>query len=332
MKKTEKTTILLALFTVLTLVSTMAVYAIHQNPTHETRTNTLCAYTSTATYCYTAALEPNTIYNNKTTLKPNEGTLYTKITKQINTTLTYTFQVTLPVETTITHSLTQTLKTATLQYQITAITPTITNQTQIQITIPPIKTNELEALKNQIQTETGMTSSTYAVEITPTFTINANTTAGLIHQIFTPILLINFKHTDQGNIITIENLHQTKTDAITENQTITRYDIINQRYASYILITISIAGLVFSTPFYIKTKPRTRKILLDKIVAPYRDLIIEAYEPPKISPETTTINVETIRELAKTAEILAKPMILTIKPEPTLTIIDQNIVYKHKPQ
>ncbi len=330
MKKPEKTIILLTLFTILTLVSIITVYAVHQNPTQGATTNTLCTYTSTAIYDYTATLEPNTICNNKTTLKPNEGTLYTKITKQINITLTYKFQATLPTETTITYSVTQTLKP--WQHQITETTQSTTNQTQIQITIPPIKTSELETLKNRIQTETGMTSSTSAVEITPTFTINANTTAGPIHQIFTPTLLINFKHTDQGNIITIENLHQTKTDAITENQTISRHDIINQRYTSYILITISIAGLFFSIYFYIKTKPRTKKLSLDKILAPYKDLIIEAHEPPEIPSETTTVSVETVQELAKTAEILSKPIILTRKPETTLTIIDQNIIYKHTPQ
>jgi hypothetical protein len=332
MKKPEKTIILLTLFTIITLISVITVYAVYQNPTQETTTNTLCTYTSTATYYYTATLEPNTIYNNRTTLKPSEGTLYTKITKQINISLTYTFQANLPTETTITYSLAQILKTAALQYETNATTQRTTNQTQIQITIPPIKTNELETLKNQIQTEIGASSSTCAVEITPTFTISANTTVSPIHQIFTPTLLINFKHTDQGNIITIDNLHQTKTDAITENQTITRHDTINQRYASYVLITISIAGLVFSTRFYIKAKPKTKKISLEKILAPYKDLIIETHEQPKIPPETTTINIETIKELVKTAEILAKPMILTRKPEPTLIIIDQNIVYKHKTQ
>ena len=332
MKKPEKTIILLTLFTILTLISIITVYAVHQNPTQETTTNTLCTYTSIATYYFTAILEPNTIYDNKTTLEPNEGTLYTKITKQINISLTYTFRANLPTETTITYSLTQTLKTAALQYETNSTTQTTTNQTQIQITIPPVNKNALQAIKSTIESETGASSSTYVVEITPTFAINANTTAGPIHQIFTPTLLINFKHTDQGNIITIENLRQTKTDAITENQTITRHDMINQRYASYILITMSIAGLVFSTRFYIKTKPRTKKMSLGKILAPYKDLIIEAHEPPKMSPETTTINVETVQELARTAETLAKPMILTRKPEPTLTIIDQNIVYKHKPQ
>ena len=167
--------------------------------------------------------------------------------------------------------------------------------------------------------------------ITPTFAISANTTVGQIYQLFTPTLTIEFQHTDQGDITTIGDLYQTKTGAITENQTITRQDIINQRYESYILITLSIAGLFFSTFFYIKTKPKTEQIPLDKLIAPYKDLIIEAKEPPKTTPETTIINVETIQELAKTAEILAKPIILTRKPQPTLTIIDQNTIYQHKP-
>ena len=186
MKKPKKPLILLTLFTILTLISIITVYAVHQTPTQETTTNTLCTYKSTATYDYTAMLEPNTIYNNKTTLKPNEGTLYTKITKQINMTLTYTFHATIPTETTITYSLTQTLKTTTLQYEITPATPTTTDQTQIQITIPPVNKNTLQTIKSTLASETGTSASTYSLQTTPTFTINANTTAGPIHQIFTP--------------------------------------------------------------------------------------------------------------------------------------------------
>jgi hypothetical protein len=79
------------------------------------------------------------------------------------------------------------------------------------------------------------------------------------------------------------------------------------------------------------TKPKIAEMPLDKLIAPYKNLIIEAKEPPKTTPETTIINVATIQELAKTAEILAKPIILTRKPQPTLTIIDNNTIYQHKP-
>jgi len=328
MRKPEKTKVLLTIFTILTLVSIVTVYAVHQDPTQETTMNTLCTYRSTATYNYTAMLEPSIICDNKTTLRPNEGTLYAKITKQVNMTLNYTFEANLPTVVTITYNMTQTLTP--WQHQIAETTQT-TNEKQIQIAIPLIKTDELETLKSQIQTETGLTSSTYALQITPTFTINASTTAGPIHQVFTPILLIDFKHTDRGDIIAIDNLDQTKTDAITESQTITRFDVMNQRYASYILITISVAGLFFSTYLYRKATPETKKKPLDKVIAPYKDLIIEAIEPPKTTPETTTINVGTIEELVRTAEILVKPIVLTRKPEPTLAVMDQNVMYTHKP-
>jgi len=329
MQKPEKTTVLLTLFTILILVSIITVYAVHQDPTQENTISTLCTYRSTATYNYTATLEPNIMCDNKTTLRPNEGTLYTKITKQVNMTLNYTFEANLPAEIAITYNMTQTLTP--WQHQIAETTQTTTNQKQIQIAIPLIKTDELETLRSQIQTETGLTSSTYALQITPTFTINANTTAGPIHQIFTPVLLIDFKHTDKGDIIAIEDLQQTKTDAITESQTITRYEVMNQRYASYILITISVAGLFFSTYLYRKAKPETKKKPLDRIIAPYRDLIIEAIELPRTTPETTMINVGTIEELVRTAEILVKPIVLTRKPEPTLAVMDQNVMYTHKP-
>jgi len=333
MKKPQTTLILLSLFTILTLISLLTVYTTHQTPTEETTTNTLCTYTNIATYDYKAILEHNIINNNITILWPGQGTIYTKILRQINITLTYRFYSTIPAQATITYSLTQTLKTATLSHEINTTTPTTTNQTQIQITIPPIIKTQLDPIISRLATETGTsTTSYYTLDITSTFTINANTTAGQITQTFTPTLTIEYKHTDQGDITTIGDLYQTKTGAITEDETITRQDIIYQRYTSYILIAISIAGLFFSSYFYIKTKPKTEEIPLDKITAPYKDLIIEAKEPPKTTPETTIINVETIKELAKTAEILAKPIILTRKPQPTLTIIDQNTIYQHKPQ
>jgi hypothetical protein len=331
MKKPPKTTILLTLFTILTIIALLTVYIAHQTPTEETTTQTICTYKSTADYDYTATLDPNNIiYNGKTTLKPGEGPIYTKITRQINITLTYTFYTTIPSEATITYTTTQTLKTSTIQYQINQTPPQTTNEKQIQIQLTQINKTETDPIIARISSEMGITSTQYyTIEITTTFTINANTTATPIQQTFTPTLTITFQRTDQGEITTITDLHQTKTEAITQDQTITRQDIINQRYASYSLTTIAIAGLIFSTYYHTKTKPKTKETPIEKLLAPYKDLIIEATEPPKTPQQTTTINVQTIKELAKTAEILAKPIILTKKPKPTLTIIDQNTTYQH---
>jgi hypothetical protein len=336
MKTPQKTTILLTLFTILTLIALLTAYTAHQTPTEETTTETLCTYVSTATYDYTATLDPNNlIYNGKTELKPGEGTIYTRITKLINITLTYNFQSTLtPTDTQITYTITRTLTTSTIEYQLNTTQQETTSQTPIQITLEPINKTETDPIITKIANEMGTSTTTYyTIEITPTFIIRANTTAGPIHQVFTPKLTITFQKTDQGEITTITPLSQTKTGTITQEQTITRQDIMLQRNASYILTAVAIAGLAFSAYFYIKAQPKTKEPPpLEKLIAPHKDLIIEAAEPPKTPPQTTTIEVQTIQELAKTAEILAKPIILTRKPTPTLTVIDQNTIYQHKPQ
>ncbi|MEM3696543.1 MAG: DUF5305 family protein [Candidatus Bathyarchaeia archaeon] len=331
MRRPPKTIILITLFTILTLIALLTLCIAHQTPTEETTTQILCTYRSTADYDYTATLDPNNIiYNGKTTLKPGEGTIYTKITRQINLTLTYTFHTSIPSEATITYTTTKTLRASAIEYQISQTQPQTTNEKQIQIELPQINKTETDPIIARIASEMGISSTPYyTIEITTTFTINANTTISPIHQTFTPTLTITFQRTDQGEITTIGDLYQTKTETITENQTITRQDIINQRYASYSLTTIALAGLAFSTYFHTKTKPQTKETPLEKLIAPYKDLIIEAAEPPKTPQETTIIKVETIKELAKTAEILAKPIILTRKPQPTLIIIDQNTTYQH---
>jgi len=329
--KIKRSKILLTIFIILTLISLITLLILHQTPIEKEETNILCTYESKAAYKYTAILAPNIIYNNKTTLKPGEGTIYSKITKQINVTLTYSFEASLPpLETEITYSLEGLLKTSAWNYKLYATTPTTINQTQIKIEIPSVNKTEVDNIKRKIELETGTSSTEYTLEITPTFTVNASTTNGPIYQIFKPTLLVEFKRTEQGDIIEIENLNQTKPGSITSSKTILLQDVINQRYAAYILSAASVTGLGVSIYLYRKYKPpKSKEEKLEEMISPYKDLIIEA-EQPQIPRETTVVNVKSIEDMGKTAEILAKPILLTKKPQPTLIIIDQNVVYEHK--
>jgi hypothetical protein len=262
----------------------------------------------------------------------NEGTLYAKITRQINITLTYTFNASVQFENATTnYSLTETLKTQAWQHQTTKTPPASTNQTEINVTIPPIYSAQLELVKKRIESETGASSSTYTLEIEPTFSTEAFTTAGMIYETFTPTLTVAFKRTEQGDIIAIEDLNQTEEGALTESQTATRPDVLNQRYASYFLLTTSVMGIFVSTHFHRKVKAETYKTSVEKVKATYKDLIIEAKEPPKIPPDAAVINLNNMDELVKTAEILAKPIILVRQPSPVFIVMDQNSIYKHNP-
>ena len=332
MKRANKKAVLLIFFIVLTLTSIAVVYALQQAPIQETITNTVCTYTSIATYDYTATLEPNnTISDNRTTLKSNEGILYAALTKQIDITLAYTFQATLPTDVEITYSVVQSLTTVAWQYVMIETPQAITNQPQIQVLLSPFNKTELQAVKKQIEAETGTASSDFTFEIAPTFMISANTSMGLIKQTFAPTLDVDLKRTDQGNVITIENLQQTKTGEITEDQTIVHSEIVNQRYASFVFLAVSAIGLVSVTYFFSKTRHRAEKSQLKKLIDSYKDLIVETKESPKSPQETTTIEVKDMKELSKTAEILARPILhATSGPEHTFYIIDGNAIYRHK--
>ncbi len=327
----RKILLMIILFTVLTLTSIVAVYAVHQNPTEETITETLCTYSSTAFYDYTATLEtPNTISDNKTELKPNEGLLYAKITKQIDITLEYIFHATLPTEPRIVHSLTQTLRTEAWEHQIATTAQVETNQTTIRISIPTVIKETLQGIKARIDAETGTSTSEYSLEIAPTFSISASTAVGPINQYFRPVLTLRFERTIHGDVITVENLNQIESDKITDSHTVTHHDILSQRYASYALTSISVAGLCLSMYTYRRTKVKQEKKEIDKLIVEYKDLIIETQEPPIMSPDATIVKVDNMKELAKTAEILARPIIhITEDEQHIFCIIENNTIYRY---
>ncbi|MEM3641853.1 MAG: DUF5305 family protein [Candidatus Bathyarchaeia archaeon] len=329
--KIQKTTVLLVIFIVLTIIALMTFYVVHQTPVEEPRTKTLCTYESAADYTYLALVKtPNIVYNNESVIGPEYETLYTKIVRHINLTLTYEFSADqLLTDVQITYTVTRSLKTSAWTYEIDRTAPNTTSQTHIQIPLPTVNRTLLDQLKAEMDAETGASTTTYALEIKPTFTVRANTTAGKIYHMFSPTLTVSFQRTDKGEITVIEPLHQLKAGALTETETLTHQEVVSQRYASYILVTTAFAGLAFSTLFHIKTKPKIGKPL-EKVIAPFKDLIVETVEAPKTLPQTT-ITVKDLKEMAKIAEILAKPIMhVTENQEHTFYVVDNNLMYEYK--
>jgi len=323
--KIQKVKVLLVIFIVLTVIALMTFYVVHQTPVEETRTETLCTYESTAEYTYLALVKtPNKVYDNESVIGPEYQTLYTRLIRHINVTLTYEFNADQPLEDVqITYTVTRSLKASAWTYEIERAAPNTISQTQIQISLPTVNKTLLDQLKEEIDKETGASTTTYALEIKPTFTVRANTTAGRIYQVFTPTITVSFQRTDKGEVTVIEPLYHSRAGALTETETITRQEVVSQRYTSYILVTTAFAGLAFSTLFYIKTRPKIEKPL-EKIIAPFKDLIIEALEAPKTLPQTT-ITVKDLSELTKIAEVLAKPIVHVAEDqEHTFYIIDES--------
>jgi low affinity Fe/Cu permease len=330
--------ILLIIFACSTAISALSIYYTHQLPTHENRTTTLCTYQHTGAYQYVAKLKPNIIYN-KTTLSPGEGTLYTAIVEYVNLTFTYTFksnpnpkniqvdhQTTIQVE-----SPERWMRTLTdiEAQEILQLNGNLNFSLQINCT----KVKQfVEAIDKEIY---GTTRSTaYNINIKPEIHLTANITAQKIDETFTPELTVAFKtEAEKGSYIAIENLNQTKQDAITKTEQITLPQTQNQKAASYIATATTAAALTISAFLYMRYKPptpptKTSEKIIKKLTAPYNELIAKTTQKP---PETKiTIETESLEDLAKIAEILARPILHTTETEEhTFYIIDNNTKYQY---
>ena len=337
MEKLAKT--LLIIFACSTIISALSIYHTHQLPTSENQTTTLCTYQHTGTYNYVAELKPNMIYGNKTTLTPGEGTLYTAIINNINLTFTYEFKCT-PTPTNNT-----TLHEIVIQVESPEKWPprTLSNieakemlqlNGNLNLTME-INGTKIKELVDSIDKETGTYSTTYNINIKPKIYTVANVTTQTIDETFIPELTVTFHTgTEKGSYITIENLNQTKPGKLTETQQIPLPWVQNQRALAYLATATTTAALAISAFVYTEYKPAAppKKIsekLIKKLTSPYKELVAKTTQKP---PETkNTINIETLEDLAKTAELLARPILhATDGKEHTFYIIDNNTKYQHK--
>jgi hypothetical protein len=334
---TEKLSkILLIIFASAFAISAFAIYYTHQLPTYETKTETLCTYQHSGIYDYTAKLKPNIIYN-KTTLSPGEGILYTAIVEYINLTFTYAFNSNPePENIQVNHQTTIQIESPgrwpprILQPAEAEEMFQLSENLNWTMQINSTKVRQfVEAIDKEIYGTTR--STTYNINIKPEIHVTANITTQAIDETFTPELTVAFKtDAEKGNYIAIEKLQQTKPGALTETHQIPLLWVQDQRTASYIATASTTIALAISAFLYIKNKPTPPPIkIIEKLTAPYKELIAKTTQKP---PETkTTIETESLEDLAKIAEILARPILhTTTDKEHTFYIIDNNTKYQHK--
>lgn len=327
--KTEHLKLLTIAFAFITAISLIGVYYTHQLPLYETTNNVLCTYSHQGVYDYEASLLSNTIYN-RTNLRPGEGTLYTAIVEQIDLTFTYSFasnpqasnltvnrELTISLESpgkwnrTLTDNETRDL----LQLEEGESVSMMINQTKIKPII------------EKIEEETGIRVSEYNLNVRPEIHVKADLAGRDIEETFIPELKISFiTGGEKGDYIAINELVYTKPGKITENSQILTPGVEDKRAISVVATVISPIALVATIYQYFSVRPETptsKKI--DKLVSQYEELITEStQEPPKTKIK---IDVETLEDLAKTAEILARPI---IHHSGVFYIIDGEVMYNFR--
>lgn len=337
----SKITIILISFLLLATIGISYIFYTHQIPETETQIIPLCEYQHIGTYNYIAKLKPNIIYNNKTTLKPGEGPVYLRITEHLNITFTYTFQSNKEANATIKYSVQEYLQSPKWTKQLdTTITETTINGTgkQIEIlinNISSISIAALESLANQMNQEKGVYTSEYNATITTKIQTIAETNEGTINELFNPTLTTMFKRgTPEGDLLLILGLENTKTGAITQENTIHRDWVINQRIGSYALTMTALIGLAITTWARSKTKPTKREKpekYLEEIIEPYEEIIAEVTREPTQKVPTTTLPMKSIEDLVKIADNLAKPILHVEKAEnkQVFYVLDETTRYEY---
>jgi len=333
-----KLTILLSILVLLSLFSISALYSTHQLPTEQEIVTPLYTYDEVGTYDYTATLKPNTIYDNRLTLKPGQGILYTQITESIDTFFNYTFQGDHNTNITITHSIDVSLES--LNWRKDIYTIPVKTQNYTEITTAQFSTNfnftidSIETLKNTLEVETRASAPGYNVTITPQILTTAKTevdnqTLNITLTAFTPTLTYTFRY-DQ---ISSSSLEHTRPGERTHTQKIYRAWVMNQRYASYGFFAASLAGLAITSWAFTKTRPRARKPAkpIEEIISPFQEVIAESAEEPQFKEHhftpTTTISMKTLEDLVKVADWLGKPVLSFQKSKSSRSAKSTRIFY-----
>ena len=96
----------------------------------------------------------------------------------------------------------------------------------------------------------------------------------------------------------------------------------------FLAVALISPAVVILALFYIRHKsPLSPLKRIKKMMAPYRDLIVETSTEPSQTP--TTIELETLEDLAKVSQILARPILhLTQDRSHTFYIVENDMRYK----
>jgi len=306
-------------------------YAIHL-PSFKTSTVKLANYSHNSVYEYTASLQPNIIFN-KTVLKTGEGPIYTGILRYLNLTMNYNFlsshppsNLSISQETLVYLSSKKWNRTLDNEEAQKLFKMGHSSGLSMQINHTSIMT-----LLKAIDKETGVYSNSYTIRLVPIIRVKAAINGGQIDDTFVPEINIIFNTgSESGNFISIENLQQTRFGTITNITQVNLPWVETQRIFSYILLTLSTTGLLSTIYIYAREnskKPKTDYV--KKIVKRYKGLITES--SVNIPPTENNVNFDSIEDLVKTAEIIAKPIIHSKQEgEDIFYIIDNNTKYLHR--
>lgn len=321
--------VLIVVFAVALIAAASVAYYYYQMPTERTVTTTLASYTQRGSWQYQALLENNTFYN-KTILMPGDGRLYEPILISVNASYDYTFLSTVTPTATSNESVVS-VKFQTSRWEKTLMAWEAQEWLYLDLQDEGLNMHLNITLINEIfdtlDKETGASSSDFNITVTPVIFQRATILGNEVSSVFTPELVIGFRQ-DAGRYVDLSPTVSTKQGAITAQEVVKVPNVENMRLVGLVGAIASAVGLVIGIALYFRRKPDAKAGAAEKAMAELRDMMIETTVVPEAK---TTVNTESIEDLAKTAEILARPIMHVKAPsEHVFFILDGETKYQFK--
>ena len=323
-------TAIIGIFAILLIFSLYSIYSAYGKPLETQETDVLISYSQTGTYNYDVYLLDNLIYN-KTVLKPGEGVLFKNIVDHINATFNYNFKI--DSESTIfgTYKILALVQTDMWSKTYTLVPEksfTKTGKNAAFTQSFPIDFLYFEDVVAEINSQIGVNSPNPSLVITSYIQVDTENDIGDVHETFSPSISVSLNK----NVISMsEVLSSSDYGSKTEKHTVIHSDVATERTnwgIITIIFAIILAIILIFTKNIAEAFDKTEK-MIKKIRKKYGEWIIDVKKPPKEAIDSNVITVETIEDLMKTSEELAKPVLYYKKNNThNFCVIDNQLFYE----
>lgn len=325
--------ILLGVLLIFFFYFTLSAYGAYQTPSSQKITTTVLRYQHLGRYDYIAALKNNTVYDNKTSLRPGEGVFFKQLIKNITASFTYSFQIDTNASIAGNYSVDAVIQTN-LWSKIYPLVPRSSFKDQgknAYVTVSfPLDYAFYDSILTTINDETGVLAQNPLLLIRSSVSILATTADGTVSSYFSPSINATL---NQKTLEISEDLSINQPGSLTKTSTITNPELPTQRLLWTILSFISAVGISIVGFLLLRSVPpiNDQDKELRKMKKKYGEWLVETSTYPE-SILYKKITIPSLEDLSKVSEELGKPILLYAAPDASnhrFYILDQTTMYEY---
>jgi len=328
-KKIRIRIIALAILIVLSTVLLYNVYAAYQLPTYTEKYNSRCDYEHDGDFHYIAHITPTSIYNNKSTISPDE-ICFSKITDHLDIFFYYSFRCTEPAEVNGDYEIIALVESPDQWKKRFIIVPMTAFNSSGRVRYAdftssfPLNISHYNNIANEIGDEIGIRPANPKLTILTNIHTIANTGAGNVDETFSPTIEIPLNK----DIIEVNgDLHQHKNGSTGKTERIYQQSVIYKRYFLLGALVLCLILLIVFAYIILAAKQgsRGKSREADRVKKKYGDWIVDTVNLPSHADDRV-ISLNSLEDLIKVAEETGKPVIhkmsTTPKGEHTYHVFD----------